>query len=176
MGHNRPRFGACFLICLGRAPLGQASSLGRDVFAILRARFSRAITLFRRPEGRSALDLNGRPSDSTPPVFKFVILVTKGLIRNQQTRRLVMFYDMIFALLMLFAGSSVLEVWLRKNPLIFIAYWAGCAWLTLLGVLLALFDMLLVRASARRARRQLESQYLRNLKPPDPHGEDPPGA
>jgi hypothetical protein len=97
-------------------------------------------------------------------VFKLIILISKGLIRNQRARRVIMFYDVIFALVMLFTGSTVLSGWLRENPLLFIVYWAACAWITLLAVLLAIFDMLLLRGAARRARRELEAEYLRKAK------------
>jgi uncharacterized membrane protein len=36
-------------------------------------------------------------------------------------------------------------------------FWAACAWMTILAVLLALFDMLIVRAEARTAARELKS-------------------
>jgi hypothetical protein len=48
--------------------------------------------------------------------------------------------------------------------LLFLVWWGGCAWITLLAVLLAVFDILLVRAAARRARHLLEQEVLR--KPP----------
>ncbi len=110
------------------------------------------------------------------PVIKFIILVTKGLIRNQRSRRIIMFYDMIFALVMLFAGSSVLSGWLRANPLLFLAYWAGCAWLTLLAVLLAAFDILLVSAAGRRARRKLEAECFPDTDPSNSPDENSPGT
>ncbi len=109
-----------------------------------------------------------------PSVFNLIIPITRGLIRNQRARRMIMFYDVIFALLMLFAGSSVLRNWLRANPYIFIGYWAGCAWLTLLAVLLALFDLVAVRATWRKEKRRLEAEYFDEPKENPPHGENPP--
>jgi hypothetical protein len=44
-------------------------------------------------------------------------------------------------------------------------WWAGCAWLTLLAVLLALFDVIVLRAASGRARRRLEQHILH--KPPE---------
>ncbi len=87
-----------------------------------------------------------------------------------------MFYDVIFALLMLFAGSSVLSHWLRNRPLIFMIYWGACAWLTLLAVLFALFDMLQVRAAAHREQRRLEAEYLERAQAAERHDENSPGA
>jgi hypothetical protein len=42
----------------------------------------------------------------------------------------------------------------------FILYWGICAWLTLGAMLLALLDLLLLRAAARRERRRLEKEII----------------
>lgn len=98
---------------------------------------------------------------------KFIIQVSKGLIRNQRARRILMFYGVLAALVLLFAGATFLDPSLRARPLLFIAYWAVCAWITLLAVLLALFDMLIVRGNVRRERSRLEQEYLEK-HPNDP--------
>jgi len=72
-----------------------------------------------------------------------------------------MFYTVLAALLMLFLGSTLLDPWLREHLLLFLAWWAACAWITLLAVLLAVFDMLLIRAAGRRARQDLAKEVLR---------------
>jgi hypothetical protein len=59
---------------------------------------------------------------------------------------------------MLFAGSTFLSESL--TPWGFIVYWGVCGWLTLAALLLALWDLLLVRAAARRERRKLEKKIL----------------
>lgn len=71
-----------------------------------------------------------------------------------------MFYGMLAALLMLFVGATVLDGWLREHPWLFLGFWAACAWITFFSMLLAFFDMLLVRAAARRERRRLERDVL----------------
>ncbi len=71
-----------------------------------------------------------------------------------------MFYIMLAALVMLFAGTFFSEKWARENPLRFFCYWLTCAWLTLTGMLLALFDILLIRAATRAKRRKLEQEIL----------------
>jgi uncharacterized membrane protein len=91
---------------------------------------------------------------------KFILQVSKGLIRDQHARRLVMFYSVLLALVMLFAGSTVLWNFLRDHPVAFLCYWAVCAWITFLAVLLALYDVVKVRADASRIRRELEREYL----------------
>ncbi len=90
---------------------------------------------------------------------KFVIQVSKGLIRQQRARRLVMFYSILIALLMIF-GDMVLWPFFGEHPLLFLAYWAICAWVTLLAVLLALYDVLKVRAAAQRSQRDLAEQQF----------------
>lgn len=80
-----------------------------------------------------------------------------------------MFYSVLAALLMLFAGATLLSEWLRAHPLTFLFYWAACAWITLLAVLMAIFDMLVVRARMRREQRRLAAEYLAEVRgqPPD---------
>ena len=59
-----------------------------------------------------------------------------------------MFVVVIVALVMLFLGSTFLAPVLdpKVRPGWFIFYWAVCAWVTVTAVLLAVFDLLLVRA------------------------------
>jgi len=79
-------------------------------------------------------------------------------------RRTLMFYDVLVVLVLIFIGTTLLWDWLREHPFFFIAYWGLCAWLTLLAVLLALYDMAKVRLEAQRARRQLEQEFLPEVK------------
>jgi hypothetical protein len=98
---------------------------------------------------------------------RFIIQVSKGLIRHQRSRRLTMFYSVLVALVMLFAGATVLWPALRDHPFIFLGYWAVCGWITLLAMLLALYDMVKVRAEAQRLRRELAQQHLEEKKADD---------
>ena len=93
-------------------------------------------------------------------VLKLILQISKGLIRDARVRRTLMFYGVLLAIVLLFIGAVLIDAWLRERPLLFVLYWAGCAWLTLLSVLLAFFDMLLLRATARRERKRLEERYL----------------
>jgi hypothetical protein len=106
-------------------------------------------------------------------VVKFIIQISRGIIRDQRMRRSTMFYVMLIALVMLFVGSVLIDYWLRENVWLFLLWWGLCAWLTLLAVLLALFDLLLVRTAARRERRRLASQLLRK-QPSDIDDADSP--
>jgi hypothetical protein len=105
-------------------------------------------------------------------VLRTILLLTKGIIRDQRLRRLVMFWTMMAALVMLFLGSWLLgDQWGREHPLLFIGYWLVCAWLTLTGMLLALLDILVLRATQRAARRILEKQILDDTRNKKPDGE-----
>ena len=63
---------------------------------------------------------------------------------------------------MLLAGFTVLQSALnpREHPWFVILFWVACVWLTLTASLLAIFDLLIIRAEARKARRALQE----NLK------------
>jgi hypothetical protein len=99
---------------------------------------------------------------------RLIIQISRGLIRDQRARRTVMFYSVLGALVLLFAGATFLDGWLRARPLLFLLYWAACAWITLLAVLLACFDMLAVRARMRGEQRRLEAEYLAGTEDDDP--------
>ena len=71
-----------------------------------------------------------------------------------------MFYSVLLALLLLFVGTITQWPPPREHPLLFLAYWAICAWVTLLAVLLALYDVLKVRATAQRSQRELAEQQF----------------
>ena len=94
--------------------------------------------------------------------ISFVIHATRGVIRDQVVRRKTMFVLMLTALVLLFAGSTFLQgiISPREHPFWFIFYWLACAWVTVTAMLLAVFDLLMVRLEARRAERQLRE----NLK------------
>ena len=98
-------------------------------------------------------------------MLQTILLLTKGIIRDQRMRRSMMFWIMLAALVMLFLGSWLLtERWARQHPWLYLIFWLICAWLTLTGVLLALLDILALRAAQRAARRVLEQQMIQKLK------------
>ena len=82
-----------------------------------------------------------------------------------------MFYGVIIALVLLFAGATLLWNLLREHPLVFLAYWAVCAWITLLAVLLAIYDILRLKADARQALRRREEEFT--AVEDDSHDADP---
>jgi hypothetical protein len=91
---------------------------------------------------------------------KFILAYTIGVIRDLRLRRQFMFYGLVIAMLLLFAGATFLDTPLRQHVWIFFGYWFACAWLTLAALLLALYDMIAIRAAAHRERRRLEREYL----------------
>lgn len=103
------------------------------------------------------------PSHEQPPnekklrFWSFAFHAARGLVRDQRTRRWAMFVVVLVAVLLLFLGSTFLAPVLdpHQRPGWFICYWGVCAWLTVTAVLLALFDLLIVRAQGRTARRIL---------------------
>jgi hypothetical protein len=101
-------------------------------------------------------------------VLRTILLLTKGIIRDQQLRRSMMFWVMLTALVMLFFGSWLLsDRWGREHPWLYLGFWLVCAWLTLIGMLLALLDILALRAAQRAARRILEKRMVDELKDED---------
>ena len=95
-------------------------------------------------------------------MFRATLLLTKGLLRDTRLRRNVMLWLMVAALVMVFFGVWLIsDEWRRKHVGLFFLYWAMCAWLTLTGVLLAVFDMLVIRAAAKAMRRRIEEDIAR---------------
>jgi len=101
---------------------------------------------------------------------KAIIQLTRGLIQNQRTRRQAMFYTSLGSVLILFFGSTVLASTLRNHVLIFVLWWFACAWLMITSVLLAIFDMLMIRAAARREKRNLARRILTSESPDEDEG------
>jgi hypothetical protein len=95
---------------------------------------------------------------------QFIIQVCKGLIRHHRARRTLMFYSVLIAIILAFAGATFLWPLLRDHPLLFLGYWAACVWITFLAVMLALYDMAKVRDEGRRERQRLRAEYLESIK------------
>lgn len=90
----------------------------------------------------------------------FTIHATRGLLRDQRSRRKTMAVSLAVAIVMVVAGLTVLRPWLdpHEHPWRFILFWLACAWETVLVLLLALLDLLLVRAQARDAQKAFREQ------------------
>ena len=104
--------------------------------------------------------MDERPPEKRLRVAPFAIHATRGLLRDQKSRRRTMAVSIVVALLFLVTGLTVLRPWLdpHEHPWRFIFFWLACAWETVLAILLALFDMLLARAQERATRKALRQQ------------------
>jgi hypothetical protein len=91
----------------------------------------------------------------------FVVHATRGVLREQGARRKAMFVLLVTALLLLFSGSTFLAPWLnpREHLVGALLFWFACIWLTLTALLLALFDLVMTRAQARKAERMLREEF-----------------
>ena len=112
-----------------------------------------------------------RPNEKKLRLISFVTHATRGLVRDQNTRRKAMFVTVLVAVVMLFCGSTFLAPMLdpHERPGWFIFYWLVCAWVTMTVVLLAIFDLLLVRVAERAAKRKLAQKLT---QPPSPNDAD----
>ena len=97
----------------------------------------------------------------------FTVHATRGLVRDQRSRRKVMTISLIIAVVLVVAGLTVLRPWLdpHEHPWRFILYWLVCAWEIVLVLLLALFDLLMLRAERRAAKKLLEEQFRKGTAP-----------
>jgi len=97
----------------------------------------------------------------------FTIHATRGLLRDGRSRRKIMAVSLLVAVLMLVAGLTFLKPWLdpHEHPWRFILFWFACAWETILVLLLALLDMLLIRAQARAARKLFREEFSKGASP-----------
>lgn len=73
----------------------------------------------------------------------------------------------VVALVLLVTGLTVLRPWLNphEHPARFILFWLACAWETMLVILLALYDLLLMRAQEREARNALREEMAKRARP-----------
>ena len=105
--------------------------------------------------------MENSPDEKHLQTTSFVAHATRGVIRDQKTRRKAMLFLLALALLLLIAGFTFLQTALnpREHPWRVIFFWIVCIWLTFTALLLALFDLLVVRLQARRAERALREKF-----------------
>ena len=109
------------------------------------------------------------PNDKQLRLASFAGHAARGLMRDQTMRRKAMFWTVILAVGMLFCGATFLTPFLdpRLHPGWFICYWLACAWLTITVVLLAIYDLLMLRAQRRAKRRKLAQKLAEKNSPND---------
>lgn len=116
------------------------------------------------------LDVSNSPEEKPLRAISFVVHAARGVIRDQTARRKTMFVLLVVALVLLFAGSTLLHSILnpRAHPFWFVFYWLVCGWLTVAVMLLALSDLLVVCAQARKAKRLLHRKVPEAQNPDSP--------
>src|SRR5215210_577555 len=91
------------------------------------------------------------PQNERFRVAPFAAHSVRGIIRDRGTRRKVMLFLLGVALLMVLTGSTFLA-WViepREHLLRFVLFWFACAWITITALLLAVFDLVSLRAEGR---------------------------
>ena len=101
-----------------------------------------------------------RPSEKPLQVAPFAVHATRGILRDPKARRKMMTLLLLFALTLMAFGLFGTKTWLEphEHPVRFIVYWFACGWVTLTALLLAILDVLTLRAQARQARQALRSE------------------
>jgi drug/metabolite transporter (DMT)-like permease len=104
------------------------------------------------------------PPKKNLAITSFAMHSARGLIRDQRMRRHIMFVLLLVALALLFCGSTLLRPVLNphEHPGWFMLFWFVCIWLTFTAFLLAIFDILVVRAQARKADKILQAHLAEN--------------
>jgi uncharacterized membrane protein len=104
--------------------------------------------------------MENSPEEKDLPAVSFVVHATRGVVRDQNARRKAMLFLLALALLLLISGFTVLQPALNpgEHPWRVIFFWIACIWLTFTALLLALFDLLVLRLQARRAERSLREK------------------
>jgi MFS family permease len=115
-----------------------------------------------------------RPPKKSLQMAPFAIQVTRGLLRDERSRRKTMGISLLIVVVMLIAGLTVLRPWLNphEHPWRFIFFWFACAWEIILVLLLALLDLLLLRAQGRDARRALQEEVSKMRSPDSPDAQE----
>ena len=90
--------------------------------------------------------------------LSLVVGITRGLLFDAHQRRQIMIYVIAAALGLTVVGGTIGFEALRANVWMFMLYWLLCAFLTLLAVLLAIYDLLMLRLLARRMQRELDAR------------------
>ena len=105
--------------------------------------------------------MENSPEEERLQTTSFVVHVTRGVIRDQNTRRKAMLFLLALAFLLLISGFTFLQPALnpQEHPWRVIFFWIVCIWLTFTAMLLALFDLLVLRLQARRAGRALREKF-----------------
>lgn len=105
-----------------------------------------------------------RPPKRGPGFVTLVIGLSLAVARDQRMRRSILFFVMLAVMGLVFTGAVFLDRWLSARPWVFLIYWGICLWLTLLAILLALYDLLMVRSMAGKERRRIADEMKSEIR------------
>lgn len=115
--------------------------------------------LLREVDASASIDPNRmmEPEEKSLHLVPFIVHAARGVIRDENKRRKTMFILVLGGLVLLFSGTTFLQSLLnpREHPIWFLLFWIVCGWLTLAAMLLAIFDLLIVKLESRRTQRAL---------------------
>lgn len=119
--------------------------------------------------------MSQRPPNRKLSPIELCLSIATGILHDAVQRRKAMFTIVLAALVLLFIGSTLLAGWLRAHPWVFLFFWLGVAWLTLTSILLAIYDMLMMRKRGASEIKRLRQKFLQDLssEAPDSKDDDP---
>lgn len=88
-------------------------------------------------------------------VPSFAAHSARGLIRERKTRRRIMLAAILLAAAFLVVATMIDT---REHLVLALVGWFACAWMTISGALLAIYDLLTTRREERVLRQGLERQ------------------
>jgi len=86
------------------------------------------------------------------------------VLRTRRLRRRLMFYVSVAAMLAVFAGGVLLPEFLVEHPWLFVGYWFVSVTLGMSMILLALYDMLRVKADQAQGERAELMELLAEIE------------
>ena len=109
------------------------------------------------------------PKEKQLRARSFIVHATRGVIRDQRTRRKAMALLLGVAVLLLISGFTFLAPVLNphEHPWLVILFWVVCVWLTFTATLVAIFDLLAVRLEAKRAEQALREKLRSERSAPN---------
>lgn len=111
------------------------------------------------------------PSNPSPGWAQVALKLGFFGLRHRPWRRKIMFY-LTLGTMAQFALGWVLMDHLSKSLLGFTLFWGVCAFLVVMMLLLALYDMLAVRQEQQLALRQLRERMFADQMEPPSHADD----
>lgn len=79
--------------------------------------------------------------------------IARAILHDRAARRKVIGRMVLMALLVMAAGLWLVDEWLASSPWLFLFWWGGCAALTCLVMLFAIYDALAVIREERGEKR-----------------------